>query len=94
MQSFINQDPSLLATEAQRDDHIRGSLPAKIASLCRANDELQYTLHQTRKDRDEAHCDLNRSRNDYDDLRDDFNKLKEQSNREIEELRQNITKLE
>jgi len=94
MQSFILQDPSLLAAEAQRDNQIQGSLPAEVASLRRANDELQYTLHQTRKDRDEARRDLNRSRNDFDDLRDDFNKLEEQSNREIEELRQNITELE
>ena len=68
MQSFILQDPSLTTTEAQCDNQILGSLPADIATLHKANDELQHALHYTRKECNEARHNLDNSRQDYDNL--------------------------
>ena len=68
MQSFVLQDPSLTTAEAQHDSQILGSLPAKIATLWKANNELQHALHYTRKERNKARHTLDKSHWDYDDL--------------------------
>ena len=61
MQSFILQDPSLTAAEAQRDSQILGSLPAEIATLQKANDKLQHALHYTQKEHNKACHTLDKS---------------------------------
>ena len=68
MQSFVLQDPSLTAAEAQHDNQILSSLPADIATLCKTNDELQHALHYTRKECNKARRTLDNSHRDYDDL--------------------------
>ena len=94
MQSFILQDPSLTAAEAQHDNQILSSLPAKIATLHKANDELQHALHYTQKEHNEARHTLDNSCRDYNDLQDDYNNLQEESNRKIDDLRQHVSGLE
>ena len=85
---------TLTTAEAQHDNQILSSLLAKIATLCKANDELQHALHYTRKECDEAHCTLDNSCRDYDDLRDDYNNLQEESNHMIDDLCQHVSDLE